>query len=120
MGERSFLAWFAKNVAKAYVVLCIGVVLSFVVSGVLYDRAVDRIDAQARANCEAGNERTQLQKEDLIESRRQLDAADLTVVLGLSPAQAEQTRRLAAESSDRRLARLPFLDCSTGKRIPVP
>lgn len=120
MGERSFPAWFARNVATAYVALCLGVVLSFIVTGVLYDRAVNRINNQARADCEAGNERTQLQKEDLIDARRQIDAVDLTVVIGLSEQQSAEYRRLAFDSIDRRMSRLPFIDCSTGKRIPNP
>lgn len=116
----AYSSWLTRHVMVAYLILFLGVVMSFAVSGVLYGRAIDRIDGTIRANCEAGNERTLIQRDDLLDSRRQIAAADLTAVLGLTAEQAVEYRRLSNESIDRRLERLPYLDCSTGNRIPIP
>lgn len=114
------LPWLARNAMAAYGLLVLGVVLSFALSGIIYGRFTDRVKHQAAVNCQAGNDRSDVQREDILDSRRQLEAADLVALLGVTPEQADNLRRQSLEASDRRLARLPYVDCRTNKRIPPP
>lgn len=113
-----FSSWITRHVLVAYLLLAIGVFLSFVVSVTLNERALREIDHRAKENCEAGNERSRLQIEALTDSQKRLEALDLTQVLGTAPDQVDNVRRLSRETYERRVASWPFLDCDTGKRIP--
>lgn len=112
------LPWLTRHTLAAYGLLVLGVVLSFALSGIIYGRFTDQIHRQTLVNCQAGNERSDLQREDILDQRRQLENADLVTLLGVTPEQADNVRRLSLESSQRRLDRLPYVDCRTGKRLP--
>lgn len=112
--------WLTRNVVKAYAILALGVILSFAVTGYTNARITHRIESKFRAGCEAGNQRSRLQLEDYAESAAQLERIDLEKLFGVGPEQAAEFRRLGAESTARRVAAVPFIDCRTGKRVPPP
>lgn len=114
------MPWVVRKARDAYLLLLLGVVLSFVLSGIIYGRFTGQIHRQTVTNCQAGNERSDLQREDILDQRRQLESADLVALLGVTPEQADNVRRLSLEASQRRMDRLPYVDCRTGKRLPPP
>lgn len=109
--------WLVAHVLRAYLILLLGVALAFIFT--LYrTNASDRhITEVAMVSCEAGNQRSQITKEDLIDSQKRLEQLDLEKLLGIPPEQVEEVRRISKESNDRRIARLPYVDCKTGKQI---
>lgn len=124
-GERGetgprYTSWLTRHVVKAYVMLWAGLVLSFALSAFLYGRALDDVSAKARRQCEAGNVRSEVQREDLMESAAQTQMVDLERLFGIGPEQAAEFRRLTDETTERRISRLPYLDCATGQRVPAP
>lgn len=124
-GERGprgtgYSSWLTRNITRAYLLLWAGVLLSLVLSAFLYGRALDEITDKARRQCEAGNVRSDVQREDFLESARQTQRLDLEKLLGITADQAAEFRRLSAENAERRIARLPYLNCRTGERVPPP
>lgn len=115
-----YSSWLIRNVVKAYGILALGVILSFAVTGYTTARTTAQIERDTRASCEAGNQRSRLQLEDYVESAAQLQRADLEELFGVGPEQAAEFRRLGAESTARRIAAVPFIDCKTGERVPPP
>lgn len=80
-----------------------------------------RIDEVARKTCEAGNERSDLQRTTFVESRTRTEAFDFRAILNLPEPQrsqdAERLKRESLEATDRNIASLPYLNCETGERV---
>ena len=113
-----YSSWLTRHVTAAYGLLLLGVVLAFIFSAVRFDQATDQIDRKARESCEAGNTRSQIQKEDFETTAAMTQEPGLLErLLGLTPEAADEVRRVSRENTDRRIAALPFLDCRTGERI---
>ena len=117
---RAHSSFLTRNALKAYVFLLVGTIASFILSGVLYGRTTDEINRRAVETCEAGNLRSDLQREDLLDSVAQTNRLDISRLFGVDAATADEFRRLAKENADRRIARLPYIDCHTGERVPPP
>ncbi len=116
----AYNSWLTRNVTRAYVVLCVGFILSLIFTVGKFDNVAEDIQKSALSNCQAGNERTLLERESLLESQRQTENFDLEQLLGLSKAQAEEVRRISRRNIQDRLNRLPYLDCVTGERTTLP
>lgn len=102
--------WWAYGGLVVFVVLALtGVIL-------LAIQAKD----ERMAQCEAGNTRSQIQKEDLETTAAQTENLDIERLLGLTPETAAEVRRVSRENAERRILALPFLDCRTGKKLPPP
>ena len=121
-GQRGpgYSSWITRHILQAYVLLWIGVMLSFILTAFLYSRALEEISLKARRQCEAGNTRSLLQRDDYRESAQRTQQLDLERLLGIDTATAAEIRRISLESADRRMANLPYFDCITGKRVPPP
>lgn len=114
-----------RNLVVLFLLITAGNILSFVAIGVTDSRnnervaaAIDYTNEKAREFCEAGNARSRILSDDYTESRRQAEQTDLVALLGITPEQADELRRITLENVERRIAALPFLDCETGEGIP--
>lgn len=115
-----YSSWLTRNVLAAYLLLACGVIAAFATIGYNASSTTERIETKFRMGCEAGNDRSRLQEEDYRESADQLDKLDLQRLFNIGPEQVAEFRRLSRESTERRIAALPYLDCRTGQRIPGP
>lgn len=115
----AYSSWVTRHVLMAYLMVVIGTILSFVLTVYLFNRTLDEVDHRAKQNCEAGNKRSALQVEDFRSTRQQTINLDIGRLLGISPADVDEVRRITIENSNRRIASVPFVDCSTGKPLPA-
>lgn len=113
----AYSSWLTRNVVKAYLILAVGVVAAFLTMGFVFDNVVDRINRGALIDCKAGNDRSDLQKEDLLESLKQIESIDIRRLFGIDEQQASEFRRLSRETTQKRMDRLPYIDCATGKQV---
>ena len=111
--------WVVRHAAAAYLILAVGVVLAIVLTNVRFDQANDYTNDRATEACEAGNQRSAVQVEDLKESARQIQTLDIEKLFGIDAEAAAEFRRLSAENTHRRILRIPFLNCETGERVPA-
>lgn len=105
---------------KGYLILLILNVVAYIVMAVGFDRVIDRVNRVASIDCQAGNERSDLQREDFFENIRQTETLDLGRLFGIDEEQVKEFRRLSRESAERRIARLPYVDCLTGEKVSPP
>lgn len=96
-------------------------VFFLVLGGISFFTQSHRIDEVARETCEAGNERSDLQRTTFLEGRARTAAFDFRAILNLPEPQrsqdAERLKRESLEATDRNIANLPYLDCETGERV---
>lgn len=116
----AYTSFITRNLARVYIINTLAVILSFLVMGVVFDAIIARVDRVATVNCEAGNDRSNIQKEDLLENIQQTKAVDLKTLFGIDDEQVAEFRRLSEENSLRRIARLPYINCKTGEKVPIP
>lgn len=108
----------ARHAVKAYLVLFVGMLLSFALTFYGFNFALDRIEAKAKQNCVAGNARSRIQLDDLIDGRRQAERFNFQKFLNVTPEQAANLRNLTIDTANKRIVRVPFQDCTTGRRLP--
>lgn len=112
--------WVIRHAAAAYTLLFIGVLAAFILTVTLFDQAGDEIRERAIAGCHAANERSAISAEDFAESARQVQILDIEKLFGIDAATAAEFRRISLENATRRISRLPYFNCETGKRISAP
>lgn len=116
----AYSSWLTRNLLKAYLIPLILSIIAFAVMGVGFERVTNRIEKVARTNCVAGNDRSLIQRDDILDGMRQTDAVDLGKLFNIDEEQVAEFRRLSKETAERRLARIPFIDCHTGERLSSP
>lgn len=118
-GER-YSSWITRNAVKAYCILAAGLILAVGMMAYGFDRTTKRIDRVAAEACKSGNLRSDLQRDDFLESQKMTQTLDLANLLGITAEQEAEFRRLSRESTERRIARLPYVNCKTGERLYPP
>ena len=113
---KPFAPFILRNITKAFLIQLAGALLSLWMAW----SAIQEAREVAVSHCIAGNERSRLQLEDFADSARMTASLDLERLLGVDAAGAAEIRAITAERTQRRIERLPFLDCKTGKRTPPP
>lgn len=116
----AYSSFITRNLVKGYVIMGISIILSFLTMGLLFDNVVDRIERVALSNCQAGNERSLVQAAQIRESVRQNESIDIGRLLGIEEAQVAEIREITRRNAQTRLSQLPYVDCETGERIPLP
>lgn len=116
-GDPGVAPWVVRKATTAYAILALGIIVAIGFSGYTSRQANKHIAAIQVTNCEAGNERSRIQRDDLVESQRMLQTIDLVNLLGVEPDQVDELKRISLAQSQRRIAAIPFVDCKTGKRI---
>ena len=115
-GEAAVAPLILRNITKVFLLQLSGVVLALWMAW----SAVQDASEVGRDVCQAGNERSQVQMEDFAETARMTASLDLERLFGIDAETAAEFRSLSAANAQRRIERLPFLDCKTGGRIPAP
>lgn len=115
---KSYTSFLLRHLLIGFCTLLFGICLSFWLIQYRFDQSISKVKSEARVSCEAGNLRSQLAKDDAIDSRNRTLNLDFTKVFGTPPDQVENLRRLTIEATDRKIAAIPFVDCDTGKSLP--
>lgn len=115
-GEAAVAPLILRHITKVFLVQLAGVVLALWLSW----SAVGKASEVGVRNCEAGNTRSQVQLEDFAETARMTASLDLERLFGIDAETAAEFRALSLSNAQRRIERLPFLDCKTGERVPPP
>lgn len=115
-----YSSWVTRNLVRAYLLLFLGFLLSLVFTVVKFDSVTGEIQRVALSNCVAGNERTLVQAAQLRENIRQNETLDLGRLLNLDEARVKEIREISRRSAEARINQLPYVDCETGDRVPLP
>lgn len=116
----AYSSWLTRHVLLAYLILCLGFIVSLAFTITKFDSVTAEIQRVALSNCVAGNERTLVQAAQLREGLRQNESLDLGRLLDIDEGRVAEIRAISRRNVEQRLAQLPYVDCQTGEHVPLP